>query len=71
MATDVVSEVSGTVWKVEAAAGTSLIADAPIMVIESMKMEIPVVAPCAGRLVRLLVAEGDAVQEGQIVAEIE
>jgi acetyl-CoA carboxylase biotin carboxyl carrier protein len=71
MATNVESEVSGTVWKVEVAVGTSLEEEAPIMVIESMKMEIPVVAPCAGTLVRLLVGEGDSVQQGQVVAEIE
>ena len=67
----VVSEVSGSVWKVEAAAGAELGADDTIMIIESMKMEIPVSSPRAGRLVEIRVAEGEAVKEGQVVAVVE
>ncbi|MCX7273850.1 MAG: acetyl-CoA carboxylase biotin carboxyl carrier protein subunit [Burkholderiales bacterium] len=67
----VLSEVSGSVWKIEAAVGAQLGADDTILIIESMKMEIPVASPRAGRLVELRVAEGDAVKEGQVVAVIE
>lgn len=67
----VLSEVSGSVWKIECATGAELGADDTIMIIESMKMEIPVAAPRAGRVVELKVAEGDAVKEGQVVAVIE
>ena len=67
----VAAEVAGTVWKLIAAPGDSLAAEDTIMVVESMKMEIPVLAPRAGRLVALLVQEGDPVADGQIVAEIE
>ena len=42
-----------------------------IMILESMKMEIPVEAPCAGTIVELLVKEEDAVEEDQVVAVIE
>ena len=67
----VLSEVSGSIWKIEAAVGAQLGADDTILIIESMKMEIPVASPRAGRLVELRVAEGDAVKEGQVVAVIE
>lgn len=65
------SDVAGTVWQIVAAVGDTLEADAPIVVVESMKMEIPVVAPRRCRLLRILVAEGDVVTESQPVAEIE
>ena len=67
----VLSEVSGSVWKIEAAVGAQLGADDTILIIESMKMEIPVASPRAGRLVELRVAEGEAVKEGQVIAIIE
>ena len=41
------------------------------MILESMKMEIPVTAPKAGRVTRIHVKEGDAVQEGQLLAEVD
>ena len=59
------SEITGTVWKIVVQPGTTLQADDTIMILESMKMEIPVVAPEAGRVIKLLVAEGAAVREGQ------
>jgi acetyl-CoA carboxylase biotin carboxyl carrier protein len=65
------SEITGTVWKIVAQAGDVLEADDTIMILESMKMEIPVVAPEAGRVVELLVAEGAPVREGQEVAVFE
>ena len=61
------SHVSGTVWKIAAQVGDPLAAGDTVLVIESMKMEIPVEAPTAGTLVKLLVAEGDAVTEGQVL----
>ena len=67
----VLSETTGKVWKIEAAPGQSLAADEPILILESMKMEIPVPAPRACTLVELLVAEGDAVKEGQAVAVVD
>ena len=46
----VVTEVAGKVWKIEAQPGVQLAADDIILILESMKMEIPVLAPKAGRL---------------------
>jgi acetyl-CoA carboxylase biotin carboxyl carrier protein len=57
----------GTVWKISLP-GTALDADDTIMTLESMKMEIPVLAPQAGRLIELLVAKGAPVREGQDLA---
>ena len=67
---DVRSPVTGTVWKVVAAAGDTVAADAELVIIESMKMEIPVEAPAAGDVVEVLVGEGEPVTEDQVVARI-
>jgi acetyl-CoA carboxylase biotin carboxyl carrier protein len=71
MATRVASDVSGSVWKLVAKPGDSIEAEAEIAIIESMKMEIPVLAPRAGKLARFLVEEGEPVSEGQPIAEID
>jgi len=71
MATKVASDVSGSVWKLIAKPGDAIEAEAEIAIIESMKMEIPVLAPRAGKLARFLVEEGEAVSEGQPIAEID
>jgi biotin carboxyl carrier protein len=63
-------EVAGKVVRIEAQAGARVAADDTLLLIECMKMEIPVPAPAAGVLERLLVAEGDAVEEGQHVATL-
>ncbi len=68
---DIVAEVAGKVWKIEARPGARLAADDVILILESMKMEIPVVAPNACKVVELRVAEGEAVAEGQLVAVVE
>jgi len=62
------TEVAGTVWKIVAAKGASLAAGETILIMESMKMEIPIEAPRAGTLAELLVAEGDVLNEDDVVA---
>jgi biotin carboxyl carrier protein len=64
----VIAEVSGTVWKIVVALGDKVNAEQEVMILESMKMEIPASAPCAGVVHSLLVAEGEAVSEGQALA---
>jgi biotin carboxyl carrier protein len=59
------SEVSGSIWKVEVVTGQTVAAGDLLMIVESMKMEIPVESPSAGTVRELLVAEGEAVQDGQ------
>ncbi len=66
--TRVKSEITGKVWQIEASPGDRLEEEDPIIILESMKMEIPVVAPIEGTLREILVGEGDRVQEGQDVA---
>ena len=68
---EVTSEVTGNVWKVQAKVGDLLAEEDVIMILESMKMEIPIEAPVAGKLVGLSVAEEGAVDEDQVVAVIE
>ena len=68
---EVTSEVTGNVWKVQAKVGDVLAEDDVIMILESMKMEIPIEAPIAGKLVELSVAEEDSVDEDQVVAIIQ
>ena len=64
------SPVAGTVWKIEAAVGDALPAEADIMILESMKMEVPVTAPEGGTLVELLVDEEEVIAEGQDLAVV-
>ena len=68
--TKVVSEVTGSVWKVLVAVGDSVEADTPVILIESMKMEIPVLAPDSVVVTEILVSVGDAVSDGQSVVTI-
>lgn len=70
MAQEILAEMVANVWKVVAAAGDELAAGDTIVILESMKMEIPVVAEAAGILSELRVAEGDVVQEGDVIAVI-
>ena len=59
------SEIAGKVWLVEAKAGQKVAEGDTLVVLESMKMEIPVAAPSAGVVKSVLVAKDDAVREGQ------
>lgn len=68
---EVKAEVTGKVWKILAPVGARVEDDDTVMVVESMKMEIPVVSEQGGQVVELRVAEGDAVEDGQVVAIVE
>ena len=69
--TEVRSDIAGKVWKIEAAVGDDVAADDTILVLESMKMEIPVPAPVAGRVLEIQVTQDDVVGEGDVVAVLE
>jgi acetyl-CoA carboxylase biotin carboxyl carrier protein len=69
--TEVRAELVGNVWKVEAHEGDQVEEDDILLVLESMKMEIPVTAPSAGTVREIRVKEQDVVQEGQVLAVIE
>jgi biotin carboxyl carrier protein len=68
---EVESEVTGTVWKIETKVGDKVAEGDVLMIIESMKMEIPVEAPCAGKLAEIRVSEGDSIEEGAVLAVID
>ncbi len=65
MPTIVRSEIAGSVWKIEVAPGARVGTGYVLLILESMKMEIPVEAPQAGVVEAVLVAEGATVKEGQ------
>jgi acetyl-CoA carboxylase biotin carboxyl carrier protein len=69
--TEVKAELVGNVWKIEAKPGDHVEEDDILLILESMKMEIPVVAPVAGTVKEILVEETQVVKEGQVLARIE
>ena len=69
--TEIRAEMVANVWKVVAVEGDSVADGDTLVILESMKMEIPVVAEGEGKLTRLAVAEGDVIQEGDLIAVIE
>jgi len=71
MQVEVESEVQGSVWKVEVTVGAAVAAGDVLMILESMKMEIPVEAPVAGTVSELRVAPEDPVAEDQVLAIID
>ena len=65
---EVTASVPGKVFKVEASAGQAVKSGAPIVILEAMKMEIPVVAPEDGTVAGINVSVGDAVESGDVLA---
>lgn len=65
---EVKASVPGKVFKVEAAVGTAVKAGDPIVILEAMKMEIPVVAPQDGTVASINVSVGDAIENGDVLA---
>ncbi len=71
MATDVKAHITGTVWKIEKPAGSKVAEGDTVIILESMKMEMPVEAPCGGTVREIKIKEGEAVDEGKVVATID
>jgi len=67
----VYADITWSVWKVVARAGERVEAEQTILIVESVKMEVPVVSPVKGVLSALLVKEGQEIEEGQELAVIE
>lgn len=65
------SEIAGSVWKIEVAIGDKVGEDDPLIILESMKLEIPLLSPRAGVVRQILVAEGDPIAEGQVAVILE
>ncbi|RZI93783.1 MAG: acetyl-CoA carboxylase biotin carboxyl carrier protein subunit [Variovorax sp.] len=70
MSSNLESIVTGKVWKIEKAVGDAVAAGESVMILESMKMEIPIESPVAGVLQSIAVAEGESVNEGQVLAVV-
>ena len=68
---DIKSEITGSVWKILKAPGDTVGEEDALMILESMKMEIPVMAEVQGKVVEIRVKEGDAIMEGQVLAVVE
>ena len=71
MAEEIKAHITGVVFQVAAKRGDRVAAGDAVIVLESMKMEIPVEAPRAGVVQAIRVAEGQTVQEGDVVAVLE
>jgi acetyl-CoA carboxylase biotin carboxyl carrier protein len=71
VATEVRAEMVANVWKVVVAEGAAVEDGDTLVILESMKIEIPVLAEAAGKVTSLRVNEGDVVQEGDVIAVIE
>lgn len=68
---ELTAPVTGTVWKIERAVGERVEDGDDVMILESMKMEVPVQATAAGTIVELKVGAGEPVEEDQVVCVID
>ena len=71
MPIEIAAEIAGNVWKIETRVGAQVDAEDVLLILESMKMEIPVEAPRAGRVAEVRVAEGDSIEEGAILVVLD
>ncbi len=65
------SEITGSVWKVEVAIGQTVAEGDTLVIVESMKMEIPIIAPASGVVTEILIAEGEPVADDQVVIHLD
>ena len=70
MATSVNAHITGTVWKIEVKVGDAVQEGQTVVILESMKMEMPVESPAAGKVSAVLVKEGQPVEEGAPLVEL-
>jgi len=71
MAERVLAHITGTGWKVLVQVGDTVAADQELLILESMKMEMPVESPSAGRVASIAATPGQAVEEGDLLLELE
>lgn len=70
MATNVQAHITGTVWKIEVKVGDKVDEGQTVVILESMKMEMPVEAPSSGTVESITVNEGQPVEEGAVLLTI-
>jgi acetyl-CoA carboxylase biotin carboxyl carrier protein len=71
MATEIKAHITGTIWKVKVAVGAAVDEGDTLVIIESMKMEMPIEADDPGTVLEVRCAEGQAVKEGDVLLVIE
>ncbi|ABS22103.1 acetyl-CoA carboxylase biotin carboxyl carrier protein subunit [Bacillus cytotoxicus] len=71
MMTKVYASMAGNVWKIVVGVGDPVEEEQDVVILESMKMEIPIVSEEAGTVMKIHVQEGDFVNEGDVLVEIE
>lgn len=70
MAVDVCAHITGTVWKIEVKLGDSVSEGQTLVILESMKMEMPIEAPESGVVAEIAVKEAQPVEEGDVVVRL-
>ena len=70
MSIEIKSQMTGSVWKVEVQVGQEVAEDQEVVILESMKMEVPILAQEEGIVTEVLIKEGDFVSEGDVVVII-
>ena len=70
MAVDVTAHITGTVWKIQVNVGDRVAEEQSVVILESMKMEMPVESPSAGTVTAIAVKEGQAVEEGDVLVTL-
>jgi len=68
---EIKAHITGTVWKIVVEVGEDVEEDDVVMILESMKMEMPIEAPADGKILKILVKENEPVKEDQVVAIME
>jgi acetyl-CoA carboxylase biotin carboxyl carrier protein len=71
VAIEVYAHITGTVWKIEVQPGANVNEGEVLVILESMKMEMPVEAPSSGTVREILVSEGQPIAEGAVIAVLE
>ncbi|HET6332588.1 MAG TPA: acetyl-CoA carboxylase biotin carboxyl carrier protein subunit [Polyangiales bacterium] len=71
MATDIKAHITGTVWKIEKKVGDSVGSGDSVVILESMKMEMPVESPITGKVSEVRCSEGELVEEGAVLVVVE
>jgi acetyl-CoA carboxylase biotin carboxyl carrier protein len=71
MPTDIKAHITGTIWKIPVKAGEEIEEGDTLVIIESMKMEMPIEADDDGKVLEVKAAEGQAVNEGDVILVVE
>jgi acetyl-CoA carboxylase biotin carboxyl carrier protein len=71
MSTPVTAHITGTVWKIEVKVGDVVTEGQSCVILESMKMEMPVEAPAAGKVTSIACKETQAVNEGDVLLTLD